>query len=83
MKRVLFALAAAALLGSCEPTTYGQAIQQQKQMEGTGGSGNPDALPSCPTIAREGTADYERCETLLEREPASEIDGAVRDKNAD
>lgn len=77
MKRILLGLGAALLFVSCgQPTTYGQAIQQQKRAaletpadENRRAPPSSDvAMPDCPTLAREGSRDYAYCEKLLQEQ---------------
>lgn len=63
-------LIGAALLGalalSCEPTTYGQAVQQQKRESALQREDDTTRATECPTIAAEGSRDYSRCQARLE-----------------
>lgn len=80
MRRILLGLGVGALFLSCgHPTTYGQAIQQQKRsmLEGPDEDArrappsrqvDGESRPDCPTIAREGSRDYARCEDILKSE---------------
>ena len=66
MTRILFGMGAALLLCSCEPTTYGKAVQAEKTVQAKAPAA--EAIPSCPTVAEVGTLDYLRCERLLQQQ---------------
>ncbi|MFL5321229.1 MAG: hypothetical protein ACJ790_16330 [Myxococcaceae bacterium] len=69
--KLLLGAACALAILSCEPTTYGQAVQQQKRAEAVPAATNDRAAepgadaPLCPTPAARGSRDYGYCEQEL------------------